>query len=397
MLFSLGFGLLNGCTEPHSQSLFDPGETGRPAPEITGILPAGTAVAGMDTVILQGNNFSSTASNNIVYFNAEPASLINASPTQLSLIAPLALGDSITVRMTVHGSIDFSNRMIYALIAGVDSFGVLAPATPLTPAEITTSMTVDVSGNLYAAFTLAGSDGGVLQFTPDEIRSTYAPATSGVASWTGLKFGTGGYLYAARNFRAIYRFSPGGGASSAVWLVFPVGIKIVDFDFDQNGILWCGSETGEVYRIQPDKSYTTIPFAGPMTSIRVFGGYLYWSVTEAGGGKVWRAKINATSLDTPEVYFDLGAAIPGASPYSITFSADGMLFIGTAPPNGLVQVALDGSWSAPYVAYTALFGTGIKSLAWGGSEEMYAGTIDGAIVRFLVRGKSTAPYFGTTQ
>jgi len=182
-----------------------------------------------------------------------------------------------------------------------------------------------------------------------------------------------------------------------VWLVFPVGIKIVDFDFDQNGILWCGSETGEVYRIQPDKSYTTIPFAGPMTSIRVFGGYLYWSVTEAGGGKVWRAKINATSLDTPEVYFDLGAAIPGASPYSITFSADGMLFIGTAPPNGLVQVALDGSWSAPYVAYTALFGTGIKSLAWGGSEEMYAGTIDGAIVRFLVRGKSTAPYFGTTQ
>ena len=78
--------------------------------------------------------------------------------------------------------------------------------------------------------------------------------------------GPSSYLYAARNFRALYRFAPGGGASAALWLAFPVGTAIADIDFDQSGNAWGGGNNSNIYSIDQSKVITTFPFVGNVHS-----------------------------------------------------------------------------------------------------------------------------------
>jgi len=381
---------LTGCTKEEGVGLYNPNASYAPAPTITGISPAGGAFAGMDTITIQGTNFSSTVGQNVVFFNAQPAQLLSASPTRITLGAPLVTSDSIGVRVAVTGALAFSNTAQYKLIAGVAQFGGLAAT------ELSSSAAVDAAGNLYAGYSSAGTEAGILKFTPTGSRTKYALATSGVVSWSGLKMGPGGYLYSTRSFRAIYRFSPGGGAASALWLAFPTGTSITDLDFDKDGNAWGVGNNSSIYRIQQDKTITTYPFVGNARSARVYNNYLYFAARTDAGEKIWRAPITAGALGTAEVYFDFSAAYPTATPLAITFSSDGILYIGTDAPDGLIVVSPNRSYSAPFAAYRASFGTGVGSLAWGKADDLYASTVNGLLLKIIVRGKTSATYFGST-
>lgn len=382
--------LFVGCSKPDNPSLFDPSSKPLPQPSITSLAPAGSAVAGMDTIVVDGTNFSPLVAENTLYFNAQSATLLSASTTKITLIAPLVISDTVAVRVAVAGSYQFSNTLLYKLQAGVASFGGLLPV------ERSTALATDTSGNLYAAITVNNLEGGVIKVTAGGVRSTYAPATPSVASWTSLKMGPGGYLYSARNFRAIYRFSPGGGSSAALWGALPSGSIISNFDFDQNGDLWGGGGGTDIYRLKPDKTVSTYPFVGQVYSVRVYAGYLYFSARTDSLQKIWRAQISSGGLGTPEVYFDFGAAYPTKIPLAITFSSDGFLYIGTDSQDGLVIVDPLKSYTAPYKTYKASFGTGLNILAWGKADDLCSSTMDGFLLKFLVRGKRSAPYYGST-
>jgi len=389
-LAALGLLLLNSCTKPDDNSLYDPNASYRPQPTITSITPEGSAAAGMDTVIVKGTNFSSVLAENSVFFNAAPAALMSATTTQISLKAPVVPSDSIGVRVVVAGSVQFSNTFLYKLVLGVASWG------GLDTTEKSTSLTTDAAGNLYSGYDKNELDYGILKFTPAGVRSTYALPTSGVALWTSLKMGPGGYVYAARNFRALYRFTPGGGSPGALWLAFPSGTFIADIDFDQSGNIWGGGNNSNIYCIQQNKTITTVPFVGNVHSVRVFNGYLYFSAKTDAGEKIWRAQISSTTLGTPEVYFDFGAAYPSNIPLSITFSSDGVLYVGTDSQDGLIVVSPSKVVAAPFVAYNSLFGTGLGYLTWGNSDDLYASTSNGKLLKFMIRGKKSAPYYGST-
>ncbi len=348
----------------------------------------------MDTVVIQGTNFSATVLENTVVFNAQPATLLTASTTQIMLKAPLVTSDSIGVRVAVRGALLLSNTYMYKLKAGVAPFGSLIASTTTT--ELSTSVTTDATGNLYAGYSSNSAEAGILKFTPAGVRSSYAPPTSGVVLWTGLKMGPSGYLYAARNFRALYRFAPGGGASAALWLAFPIGTALADLDFDKDGNCWAGGNNSNIYKIDQSKVITTFPFVGNVHSIRVYNGYLYFSAKTDAGEKVWRAAINAGALGTPEIYFDFSTAYPTNVPLSITFSSDGNLYIGTDSPDGLVIVSPSKVYSAPYASYNAQFGTGLNFMAWGAVDDLYVSPTNGSLMRFTIRGKKSAPYYGST-
>ena len=386
----LGIFFLSGCTKMDESSLYDPNISYRPQPTITAITPAGSAMAGMDTVIVQGTNFSATLAENSVYFNGSTAALLSSTTTQIAIVAPLVTIDSIGVRIAVAGSLQFSNTALYKLKAGVAAWGSLQAN------DTATSVATDAAGNLLAAIQVKAIEGGVIKCTPAGVRSTYAPPTSGVALWSGLKMGPGGYLYAARNFRAVYRFSPGGGSSGAVWQAFPTGTAIADFDFDQSGNLWGGGNNANLYCVTQGKVITTVPFVGNVHSVRVFGGYLYFSAKTDAGEKIWRAQISATTLGTPEIYFDFGTAYPTNVPLSITFSSDGTMYVGTDSKSGLLVVSASKTVTAPFGAYQAMFGTGLSTLAWGSADDLYASTSNGLLLKFTVRGKKSAPYYGGT-
>ncbi len=385
-LFALG-----GCTEPESMGVYDPSEPQGQSPTITSMSPAGAAFAGMDTIVIQGTNFSPVPANNIVYFNASPAVLLSVSPTQINMIAPLVTMDSIGVRIGVRGAVAFSNTYQYRLHAGTASFGGLAAD------DRSNSLATDAEGNLYAGYAIFGNDAGILKFTAAGVRSNYAPLTAGVTQWTSLKMGPAGYLYGVRNVRAIYRFNPGGGTSAAIWMSFGSGVYISEIDFDKDGNLWGGGNNTNIYRVDKNKATAMYPFVGYVRSVRVYNDYLYFAAKTDAGEKIWRAPISAGALGTAEVYFDFGAAYPTAVPLAITFSSDGVLYIGTDSQDGLVIVELDKFSRAPYSAYKSLFDTGIKFLGWGSGENLFASNTSGQLLRFLVRGKTSATYFGNAQ
>ncbi len=388
LLVVLGLFALGGCTEPESMGLYDPNEPQGLSPTITSISPAGAAFAGMDTIAIQGTNFSSVPANNIVYFNSSPAVLLSVSPTRISMIAPLVTMDSIGVRVAVRGAVPFSNTYQYRLHAGTASFGGLAAG------DLSNALATDAAGNLYAGYAIFGNDAGILKFTAAGVRSNYAPLTTGVTQWTSLKMGPGGYLYGVRNVRAIYRFNPGGGASAAIWTSFGSGVYISDIDFDKDGNIWGGGNNTNIYRVDKNKATAMYPFVGYVRSVRVYNDYLYIAARTDAGEKIWRAPITSGALGTPEVYFDFGAAYPTAVPLAITFSSDGVLYIGTDSQDGLVIVESDKTFHAPYVAYQSLFSTGIKFLGWGSGEDLFASSTSGLLLKFLIRGKTSATYFG---
>jgi len=391
LLIALGLLSPCGCTKDDSVGLYDPDESTAPAPTITGISPAGSAFAGMDTIVIQGTNFSPVLGNNSVFFNAQPAALLSVSPSQITLKAPLVTMDSVGVRVSVMGALEFSNTYQYRLNAGARPFGALIAT------ELAASLATDATANLYAAYCATGRDAGILRLTPAGSQSTYAPATSGVAIWTGLKMGPAGYLYAARNVRAVYRFTPGGGSAATAWTAsFPGGTFILDIDFDRTGNLWCCGSAGNIYRVDPSRVITTYAFTGNLRAVRIYNDYLYFAAKTGAGEKIWRAPITGGTLGTPEVYFDFGTAYPGKTPLAITLSSDGVLYIGIDGPEGLVIVNQDKSSSAPYAAYQSLFSTGIGFLAWGNADDLYASAVSGALLKFTIRGKTSAPYFGST-
>ncbi|MCX6142265.1 MAG: IPT/TIG domain-containing protein [Ignavibacteriales bacterium] len=389
LLAALGLLLISSCTKPENNSLYDPNVTFRPQPGITSISPTGSAVAGIDTIIIQGTNFSSVLPENSVFFNASPATLLAATTTQITLRAPLVPSDSIGVRVVVQGAIPFSNIAQYKLKAAVATFGGLLAN------DTSTSLATDANGNLYCAYLTRAIEAGVSKFTPAGVRSSYAPATAGVALWSSLKMGPSGYMYAARNFRALYRYSPGGGSSAALWLAFPTGTAIADIDFDQSGNCWGGGNNSNIYRIDQSKVITTFPFVGNIRSVRVYNGYLYFSAKTNAGEKIWRAQISASGMGTPELYFDFAAVYPTNAALTITFSSDGTMYVGTDAADGLLVVNPNKTYNAPYGVYKASFGTGLAYFAWGNADDLYASTSNGILLKLTIRGKTSAPYYGS--
>jgi hypothetical protein len=380
---------VSGCDNPKTGSLFDPNAAYRPQPTIASVSPTGSAFAGMDSVLITGANFSTVLAENSVLFNTTAATLVGATATQITLIAPLVPADSVALRVSVSGSDKFSNTFQYKLVAGIAAFGSLGSS------ELGSALATDATGNLYAGFSAASVEAGILKITPAGVRSSYAPGTAGVAAWSGFKMGPGGYIYGVRNVRAIYRYAPGGGSSAALWTQV-VGTTFTDFDFDQSGNMWVGGNNSNIYRIAQDKTVTPFPFVGFVHSLRVYNGYLYFSAKTDAGEKVWRAQISVSGLGTPEIYFDFASAYPTNVPLAITFSSDGILYIGTDSPDGLVVVNPNKTYSAPFAAYKSIYSPAFLSLAWGATNDLYATSSAGILMKIIVRGKKSAPYYGST-
>ena len=121
--------LVNSCTNDVTPSLYSdqpPGET----PVINSVDPPDKALAGISNITITGENFSTTADNNLVFFNAAPAEILSASATQLVVKAPNIVGEGINLKIAVHKVELFSNTVSYTLESALSD---LAPSTDLIP------------------------------------------------------------------------------------------------------------------------------------------------------------------------------------------------------------------------------------------------------------------------
>lgn len=292
-LAALGLLLVSGCDNPKTGSLFDANASSpRPQPTITSISPT-SGLGGVTTITVNGTNFSSVKAENTVLFDTKTAQVLTATPTQLTVLAPALVKDSIQVRVQVYKADLFSNPVLCKLEAAVAEFG------NLDLLEEPYGITCDQDGNLYASLTFNSGGIGVKKFTPAGARTDYAPS-GGVTLWSALKLGPGGVLFGAGTQRALFTIPSGG--SSAVWAQV-VGSSMYDFDFDKNGNIWVVGNNSFIYRFTPAKASKAFPFVANLRSARVDNGYLYVGGKADPVEGVWRFPIvSADSLGPAEKY-----------------------------------------------------------------------------------------------
>jgi hypothetical protein len=95
------------------------------------------------------------------------------------------------------------------------------------------------------------------------------------------------------------------------------------------------------------------------------------------------------------MYFDFGGAFPNRSSYGITFSSDGVLYIGTDDPGRIVVVQPNKAYSTPFTAYNTVVTPSCNNFFWGAGENLYATGGNGYLLKITARGKQSAPNYGT--
>lgn len=376
--------MMAGCNEEPPASLYSDNYTSRPQPVVSTLNPATTALAGVTTITITGTNFSAVASENQVYFDATPATILTASTTQLTVRAPNLVKDTVQVRVSVYKSDKYSEAKSYKLLAAVMDFGGLAKT------DEPWAVTADAAGNIYVSI----SASGVKKITPAGVKTDYASHAAGVTKWSAMKIGPGGVLYSARILRVIYT-TPAGGGAPAIWVTGSAIGNIYDLDFDAQGNCWAGGNNAAVYRVKQDKSIKAFPFTCNARSMRVYNGYLYVGGKVDTTEGVWRAQIiNADSLGTFESYYNFSASYSGYVVNAVTFAADGDMYIGTDAPQAVVVVHANKS-AEPL--YPGLFSPVTLLFTWGAGDDMYM--VRSVNTPQLIKStmlKNGAPYYGAT-
>ncbi|MCY3488357.1 MAG: IPT/TIG domain-containing protein [Bacteroidetes bacterium] len=370
--------LLLGCDSGTAPSIYDPNRTSSPDPVIEDVIPEDRALAGVDIVTITGQNFSTQATDNLVYFGNARADVVEASSSQLRMVAPNSPQPELELRLAVIGAENFSNSVSYGLDFPFIEFG------DVRDFEDIYGITTDPSGNLYASLVAFSLPVGIIRISPNGERSDFISSTF---FWADLAFGADDYLYAVRFVRAVFRFQ-GGGTSPEVFAVIPNNaVRLSTVAIDSSNRIWAAGDNEEIYSISPDKTIQSYEFNADVQDIVLFGDFLYLAAIENGNSKIWRFRIDSNgALGAPEEVFDM-TAFNGATAFALAFSAAGNLFVGTDATDPVVVVDPDGIGQS---LYPGVLNQPARRLAWGTQRQLYAATnstetVAAGIIRITTR------------
>jgi len=327
-----------GCNEKYNvEPLYNPAFSNTLAPVITSVSPADSAFAGVDELTITGSNFATLADSMDVYFDNVKATILSLDTNKVIVKAPNLVKDTINIKISKFNTDKLSNSFPYKLISATIVFKEFKfNDTPF-------ALTFDKMGNAYYSSTFDSAGTGIKKIALDGTVTDFV-RKGAETYWTCMKFGRSGDLYAARGLKGIFKVAPG-DTTAVPWVSSANGIgTIVDFDFDQNGMLWAAGNNVSVYRVTQTKNVKPFAFKANIRAVRVFNNYLYVGGSKDGIEGVWRFPIiTLDSLGTAENYYNYSGTYPTGTIRGITFSADGDLYIGTDGAELIVVVKPDKS------------------------------------------------------
>jgi len=369
LIFSV---LLTNCEEyPEVISPWPPEDISISDPVIAFVSPpADSAFANYSIITLTGSNFSSDSAGNIVYFNSLPVDIISQenSPlfgSKVTLKAPNLPSDDITIKLVSKGAMKFATYP-YKLKAVGEEYG------GFTNIDKVRAIAMDSGENLFAQL----SDKSVVKVTPDGLRIDYGTVSFSQAG--EIRIGPGGFLYIQRiSQRTFWRIPPGGGEAE-LFLEFPEKVeektvKMHTFDFDANGMIYCGGSSGGLFVVGPDTlvNSTEKYLSDKIISIRVYSDYVYVATLN----DIWKNEILSSdgSLGDREKVFDWSDAGPYSKSNikSITFNENGEMIIGTVASGKLDPVLRVNSNGKLVPVYEGVLLSPAIQVLWGNDIYMY--------------------------
>ncbi|MCK5456959.1 MAG: IPT/TIG domain-containing protein, partial [Melioribacteraceae bacterium] len=331
---------------------------------ITSINPE-DGLAGITEFTITGENFSTVLEENVVYFGSTPAIILSATQTLLEVIPPNVVQDSIAVYMNTTAAKFSDSVMVNLKSAAIEVYSFADFEQPY-------AITADKVGNIYLSFVSHNTGQGIKKLTPQGELLDFAPK-GGETFYSGLQYGTEGKLYGARGgARAIFVIEE--NTAPATYAVFENGTSMIDLDFDKNHNIWVAGKGGKIYRVPSNRTGTSdwksFEFEPDVSAIKIYNDHLYLAATIDNSTDIYRIQIiSADSLSAAEVYFQFSANFdPSIVANSITFSADGQLFIVTDDLDPIKFVNPNGSFGT---WYEGVLSPEMISFTWGMENELF--------------------------
>ena len=157
MILALSIVLITSCGEKPTPSLFDPDKQYGLSPIITEIIPPDSCLAGITFMTFKGQNFLTNPDENFVFFNEYRINVLTASATELTLKSPNLVGDSIKIKMAVHGAELFSNIIYYKIEYTAYEYARINQYSDAY------GLAYDNDGNVYVSL---GANNSIVKITP---------------------------------------------------------------------------------------------------------------------------------------------------------------------------------------------------------------------------------------
>jgi len=363
--------IIFSCEDPnYPENIWDEDDQGNASPSISSVEPEEAAFAGIDTLMINGQNFSENTSANLVYFNNLLGDVISATSTSLRVVTPNLVSDSVQIRVAVQGAFLFADHSsLYTLTAAVLDYGPFDQFTDIF------SLDLDREENLIVS--MDGTPNA--EFWIVDINQDTTVWSGALAKGSGMKLGPTGSVYFVNYQRYLYKDEQGTPKENTE-IFKRLNGNATDLDFDSNGNLFAGGtgSTIDVVDINDDggltsgvtevKNLDTLD----ILSLRIFNDYLYvLTTTVASDQAIYKMQIldDSGSLGELELVFDWSAYTNKlSSALCFTLSEAGDLFVGSDSDDQPLTYIQNGNASG---FYSSILTAPISYMAWGNSNYLY--------------------------
>lgn len=373
LILSLSLIFIVGCGDDPEPGLFPTlVSPDQPAPVITAVNPPVSALAGITTLTITGQNFSPNQEENRIYFNGVRGEILSSTATQIVLVAPNIVSDTVKIKVSTHKVENFSNEFIYKLLAGYEEYYPF----DVNNGQYPWAITFDLAGNMLVSLEnrsvpLNPLLAGIKKITPDKELLDFIPKGT-ETKWDALRIFSNGDVFGSRTSRGIWKMLEGVTPANAPWAITPTGTFLKDFDFDQNVNIWAVGSNNFIFRIKQDLSVTQYPFVAQLRAVRVFQNHLYVAGLKSGVEGVWKIPIDVNGdLGAEVLYFDLTVNYPAVRTNAMTFSQDGDLFLGTNKNPDPVIIVKAGGTASESLYPGVIKARDILSMYWPAGNNLF--------------------------
>ena len=371
VLFFLTLICFNGCENSnYPDDIWNENDLGNPKPFITSILPEEGGFAGIDTLTIYGGNFSTIASENIVYFNEAIGSIISSSDEMIEVVGPNLVSDSISIRIAVLGALEFgSYNILYKLYPAVEDYGPFDQFTDIF------SLDLDREENLIVS--LDGSPNA--EFWMVDIDQDSSVWSGSLSKGSGMKLGPDGSIYFVNYQRFLYKDEQGTEKENSE-IFKRLNGNATDLDFDSFGNLYVGGNGSliDVVDIQDNDGLSSgVTQVVDLDSLdivamRVFSGFLYILTNNISFDQaIYKMEIlnSEGALGEIEFVFDWSSYSNNQfSALCFTIDYQGNIYIGSDSELYPITVVENGSAST---LYPSILSPPINYMSWGNSNYLY--------------------------
>ncbi len=355
-----------GCNEEANPGLDDLITPSLVTPEIIAVTPDEDVLGGVTELTIQGKNLPTVIDgNSAVLFNGKKGTIIETSESQIKVIPPAVISDSVEVRVQKFKSEFLSNIYYLKIMPAVEEYYPF----DLSNGESPYAITIDNQENLYVILTGKGTK----KIDTQGNLTNFAPHGTAAPFFISMAIASDNAIYGVRGgVPGIYRISEGVGPAAFVASAQGIrdNVSCITFDETRN-IIWAGGSTGNVYIVTLDKNIKKYNVSGWVRSLKVANNNLFLATTFESKELIWRMPIvSADSLGDAELYFDFTTAT-GKNLKIVDFiiAEDGDLFIGTSALKDPLYVAHpDKSFG---IFYPGLINSTPYSMVWGNGKFSY--------------------------